>query len=119
MKYPMEKYKFIVHELADGRQEVLALSTYAGKTVRGKAICHPNDSFDLETGKKLAALRCAQKIEAKRVKRARNCVRCAVDYLADAQAFQRDMLAYYGEAVHEQEAVNAELTALINDIMSK
>ena len=55
--YPIEKYKFYTNG-----SRVIAVSTYAGKTVRGVAVCHAGDTFSLEKGKKLAALRCAEKI---------------------------------------------------------
>jgi len=58
-------YKYVVTPT-----KVIALSTYAGRTVRGIAKCHPNDTFDEEYGKKLAAARCNQKIAAKRYARA-------------------------------------------------
>ena len=48
------------------KNKVIAVSTYAGKTVRGVAICAPGDEFNLEFGKKLAAARCNEKVAAKR-----------------------------------------------------
>ena len=45
---------------------VVAISTYAGKTVKGYAKCHPDDTWDWEKGKALAIARCAEKIAAKR-----------------------------------------------------
>lgn len=63
--YPLEKYKYYKNG-----NKIIAVSTYAGKTVRGVAICGPNDSFDEEKGKKLAALRCAEKVARKRFARA-------------------------------------------------
>lgn len=47
--YPIEKYKFYTNG-----SRVIAVSTYAGKTVRGVAVCHAGDAFSLEKGKKLA-----------------------------------------------------------------
>lgn len=64
-KFPMEKYKFIVME-----NMVVALSSYAGRTVRGVAKCDPNDNFDVEKGKKLAAARCNERVCRKRLQRA-------------------------------------------------
>lgn len=58
-------YKYIVTN-----DKVIALSSYAGRTVRGIAKCHPNDTFDVEYGKKLAAARCNEKIAIKRHKAA-------------------------------------------------
>lgn len=63
--YPIEKYKFYTNG-----NKVIAVSTYAGKTVRGVAKCDNRDEFDLEKGKKLAAARCALKIAKKRQFRA-------------------------------------------------
>ena len=59
-------YKYVVTPT-----KVIALSSYGGRTVRGIAKCHPNDAFDEETGKALAAARCNEKIAAKRYARAR------------------------------------------------
>lgn len=67
-----KRYKFYVHERKDGVKEVIAVSSYAGKTVKAKAVCSPDDEFDIEKGKELAKLRCALKIENKRLKRAVN-----------------------------------------------
>lgn len=59
-------YKYVVTP----DNEVIAISTYAGQTVKGVAKCHPNDQFDLEFGKRLAAARCEVKVCRKRLKRA-------------------------------------------------
>ena len=66
MKYfPYDKYKYFVNG-----NKIIAISTYAGKTVRGVATCHPEDNFDMETGKQLAAMRCDLKVREKRWKAA-------------------------------------------------
>lgn len=57
-------YKYVVTP-----NKIIAISTYAGRTVRGIAKCHPNDKFDEEFGKKLAAARCNKKIADKRYAR--------------------------------------------------
>ena len=64
----MTKYSFYTDE----KTKVVAVSTYAGKTVRGVAKCDVNDTFSLEKGKELAAARCNQKIAKKRLTRAEN-----------------------------------------------
>lgn len=48
MMYPTEKYRYYTN----GRR-VIAVSTYAGKTVRGVATCDPSDEFSMEKGKEL------------------------------------------------------------------
>ena len=71
MKYSLDKYKFFVATKTDGTPyQVVAVSTYAGRKVRGVAKCDPRDEFSVENGKKLAAARCNLKIAEKRAKRA-------------------------------------------------
>lgn len=65
--YPLEKYRYYVNG-----NRVIAVSTFAGKTVRGVAVCADEDNFDLEKGKRIAAARCNAKIAAKRAQRAWN-----------------------------------------------
>ena len=65
MKFSMDKYRFYT-----SKNCVYAVSTYAGKPVRGVAKCDPQDQFSLEDGKALAAARCNEKISCKRLKRA-------------------------------------------------
>ena len=64
----MTKYSFYT----DGKTKVIAVSTYAGKVVRGVAKCDVNDTFSFEKGKELAAARCNEKIAKKRFTRAQN-----------------------------------------------
>lgn len=62
-----DRYTYIV---VPKKRKVIAYSTYAGQAVRGIAKCAPNDEFDIEFGKKLAAARCNVKVARKRLKRA-------------------------------------------------
>ena len=66
MNLDMNKYVFYTHN-----NKVIAVSTYAGKKVKGVAKCNPEDTYDLEKGKKLAAARCNAKVAIKRRKNAR------------------------------------------------
>ena len=74
----MEKYSFYTDGMTkysfytDGKSKVVAVSTYAGKAVRGVAKCDINDTFSFEKGKELAAARCNEKIAKKRLTRAEN-----------------------------------------------
>lgn len=65
--FPLEKYRYFTN----GEDTVIAEQTFAGRKFRGKAICDSQDEFDLEKGKKLAALRCNLKICEKRLKLAK------------------------------------------------
>ena len=64
----MTKYSFYT----DGKTKVIAVSTYAGKAVRGVAKCDINDTFSFEKGKELAAARCNEKVAKKRFARAQS-----------------------------------------------
>ena len=71
MEYSLDKYKYFVPTKVDGTPyKVVAVSTYAGRTVRGVAKCDPKDTFDIEKGKQLAAARCQAKVSSQRLKRA-------------------------------------------------
>ena len=94
VKQMYNNYKYI-----ETPNKVIALSTYAGKTVRGIAKCHPNDTFDAEFGRKLAAARCNAKIAAKRAANAQKKYWVVHDEYLKAN---RDLLKfgqYYTDAV--------------------
>lgn len=96
MSFPIEKYRFVV---ADNK--VIALSTYAGKTVRGVAICSPEDIFDLEYGKRLAAARCNEKVCAKRrLRAAKKRIEAEYNFIL-AREQLRKMSNYYSDALEE------------------
>lgn len=116
MKYSMDKYKFFVPTKADGtyQNKVIAVSSYAGRTVKGVAKCDPQDSFNIETGKELAAARCNEKIAAKRVKRAEAKIAEAENQIAEAKAFLARMQSYYEDSVNEYNAAMFNVEALEN-----
>ena len=91
--YPMEKYKYYTTN-----NKVIAVSTYAGKTVRGVAKCDPRDTFDLEKGKVLAAKRCNEKVAKRRYARAQKRVKEAAQDLKTAQSHYHKMLQYMNDA---------------------
>jgi len=107
-----KNYKYVVTP-----NKVIALSTYAGRTVRGVAKCHPNDTFDVEFGKALAAARCNRKVAEKRYARARyeynklceelkrfnERARKVTDYLKDAADAEKEAIfavAKLQESIH-------------------
>ena len=92
---------------------VVAISTYAGKTVKGYAKCHPDDTWSWEAGRDLAIARCAEKIAVKRANRATRKLAEAQDILADAIAHLNDMLNYHMNAADEVSATNAEVNRLL------
>lgn len=106
--YPIEKYKFYTNG-----SRVIAVSTYAGRTVRGVANCHDGDEFSLEKGKELAALRCAEKIARKRLNRAQRKIDEAYWAHVNAEMYLDKMCDYKNDAAHE---LNEVITAK-NDLL--
>ena len=100
MSIDMSKYTFVTHTRKDGRVEIIAFSTFGGKSVRGKAICAEGDTFDEEKGKLLAAARCNEKIAVKRYKRAKRKIAEAEKAVADATKFYDNMRHYRDDAYH-------------------
>ena len=94
--------------------KVIAVSSFAGQTVRGVAKCNPADEFDSEKGAALAAARCGVKIAEKRVKRAyskvdeaKAIVDAAIAHLSEMMKYQADAEANLNGAQFELEATLA------------
>lgn len=93
--FPINKYKFYVARKVNGDPyKVYAVSTYAGKTVRGSAKCDPRDEFDLEKGKMLAAARCETKVAEKRWARAELRYQKSASAMLDARAEMEQSMDY-------------------------
>lgn len=91
-------YRYIITQTKDGRMKTIAISTYAGKSVRGIAICDPGDVYDELIGKQIAATRCSAKIAKKRRNRARRELNKAHANLKAALNKYDDMAEYYEDA---------------------
>lgn len=107
--FPMDKYRFY-----EGSGKVIAVSTFAGKKVRGVAKCDPRDDFDQEKGKTLAAARCAQKIAYKRQARAKRQYMAAQAKLKAALAETERMRKYVDDSIKAAEAMDVRLADLLN-----
>ena len=111
IKSPTYKFYQYNRQRADGSTNVriVAVSSFAGKPVKGYADLHPHDEFDVEYGKALAAARCAEKIAAKRCKRAYNKVDEATAQVNAAMAHLQKMMQYEAdaEAAYNVAAFNA------------
>ena len=105
----MRKFEY-KYKIDEEKRTIVAMSTFAGKTVTGVARCAPEDAFDINAGKKIAAARCSVKIAEKRVKRAETCYMIAVE----AMKFWTDRLAkmkrYKDDAITAFEAAYDALT---------
>ena len=102
------KYKFYT----DGSNKIVAVSSYAGRTVRGVAKCDPRDTFDEDAGRSLAEARCAMKIAEKRHARAQREYNKAVAARQAAQNRFDKMCAYLKDSAQEVSTAKAHL----NDI---
>lgn len=106
MRFPLEKYKYLIQAREDGVKEISASTTYAGKTVKAVAKCNPIDSFSEEYGKDLAAARCNLKVSKKRVKNAIKSYDKACKDYAKVVKRMSDMMAYIDDA--EKDLLDAE-----------
>lgn len=102
--YPIDKYKFYKNG-----KTVYAVSTYAGKTVRGKATCHDNDEFSIDKGATLAALRCGTKIALRRRARAMKKLQEAHEAVMAANRHCAEMQRYYDDATMAFAEIESEL----------
>ena len=59
-------YKFVYY-----KNVVSAISSFAGKIVKGSAKCDPQDEFDRNYGERLALARCNTKVSKRRVAQAK------------------------------------------------
>ena len=110
-----DRYNYVV---VPEKKKVVAYSTYAGQSVRGVAKCAPDDEFDVEFGKKLAAARCNVKVARKRLKRALEMRDVAwdeylkaedqlmkeEDYVDDANSTLTEAEIYLGSIIQDYEA---------------
>lgn len=95
------KYRFLQYTRADGARVVVAITSFAGKTVKGMAVCSPHDEFDFEIGKRLAKLRAEKKLAWKRADKAGaklNEISDELTKLANQYAFARE---YYSKCHRE------------------
>ena len=109
MSFPIEKYCFYKYENKNGGTDIVAVSTYAGKTVRGVAKCDPRDEFDMEKGKELAAARCNDRVSRKRAARAKAELNKAMAELDAASRRVSKMRDYLEDAIDEAAAAHEEL----------
>lgn len=111
MDYPLEKYKFYF-----AGNKTVAVSSYAGKQVRGVATCAPSDKYDIEKGKRLAAARCALKIAEKRVAHADRRVEEARDKQLDANAYMEKMVEYRINALMSLDKAEEAIDSALDEI---
>lgn len=110
-EYPIEKYHFFT-----SKNKIVAVSTYAGKSVRGVAKCDPRDEFDMEKGRALAAARCAERVAAKRQARAKVEFNRACINFAKAQKRLADMNVYVVDSKKAVIAAKENINTILKDM---
>ena len=117
IKNPTYKFYEFNHLRADGTTSlrIAAVSSFAGKPIKGYADCHPNDEFDREYGYALAAARCAEKIAAKRCNRAYDKVDEAKALANAALAHLEKMMRYEADAEANYNIASYELAVILSE----
>lgn len=100
IKNHIGKYKI---ETEDNGRIITATATFAKKPVVGKAKYDPNDEFpyDYQYGRNKAILKCAEKINEKRVKNSYKKLRKAQQELMIAMKHYEEIAAYVRESNEE------------------
>lgn len=110
------KYKFYSFHIDEKGKKVVAVTHYAGRTIRGIAKCSPADTFDIELGCKIAVARAEKKVAQAKIRNA------SAKYLAAAVAADAaqkrfdDMKQYYMDAVDQFDAIVEIHNKLIDEI---
>lgn len=102
---------------SDGKGSVYAVSTYAGKTIRGKATCSEVDSFNEAAGKKLAALRCNAKVADKRYRNAVQKFNAAQEAYDKAVRELERMESYYVDAFRKLTEADNQLDEYLKELV--
>lgn len=108
--YPIEKYRFI-----HTGNKVIALSTFAGRVVRGMAKCDPRDDFDPNIGERIAATRCALKIAKRRSTLAWKKYTEAKRAFNNGKQYLKAMQNYFDDADFAVVKIQSELDHLLGD----
>ena len=105
-----ENYRFYKN---NANTIVIAEATFAGKRVKGYAKLSPDDTFDEEFGKQLAAARCNRKIAIKRNKRATKKLQEAIIQYENAKKNLAKMNEYYSNSLLGLEKADERIATLI------
>ena len=114
--YPIDKYRYYKVEMPNGGIKTIAVSTYAGKTVRGVAICAPGDTYDENKGKELAAARCELRVAEKRYNRAHSKVEDMTAIINNVVNMYNDALSYQKDSAKARDEAESHLMNLLDSM---
>lgn len=109
----MKKYNYRYYSAPN---KIIAVSSFAGKPVRGVAKCAPGDEFDIEKGKELAAARCSLKVAEKRKIRATEKYIEASAAVVEAQQKLAHMRDYFIDASDRLDEAEDKLNELLESL---
>lgn len=112
-----KKYKFYKFYVNKEKNEIIAVTHYGNKTIRGIAKCNPEDTFDVEYGKKLAVARAEVKVAKAKIKNASAAYLKASVAADEAQRKYDKMKQYYMDSVDQFDNAMAEVDKVIKEIM--
>ena len=95
--------------------EIVAVTSYQGKTIRAVAKCDPDDEYSYDFGKDLATARANLKVATKRNKRACDKMNEAAA-LRKAQDHYKDMCDYFDSSITEMEDAKLAISSLLEMI---
>ena len=107
----MARYRFYIN----GNQ-VICVSSYAKKPIKGVAKCSPEDTFNEEIGKQLAKLRCDAKVAKQRARRAKEDREMAAKWLNNSLEYYNKCENYYNNSLEEGRNANFELDKFIYNL---
>lgn len=97
------------------KNQCIAVTRYAGKSVRAVAKCDPVDKFDGAYGERLATARCDVKVAEKRQRRAVELANSAINALIDYQKRVDKLMEFVTQATAELAEAEAELKAVLDE----
>ena len=94
------------------KRQVICTTFYRGQTIRSVAQCNPDDIFDSATGRRLAYLRCRQKLLKKKAARAAQEHQKAYNALEKATKTLSRATLFMENTIGERSAIDKALEEL-------
>lgn len=108
-----DNYNFYYSE---STRSVICTTYYKGKLIKAAAKCDPADTFDMETGKKLAYLRCRYKFFKKKSAHAAFTYAAAVSEHIKARNRRQKAAEFLSDVTHELRDTTNMLNTLETDL---
>lgn len=112
----MEKKNYYKTYTDAKNRTVIAVCRYAGHSVKGIAKCAPEDTFDIETGKKLAIARCEWKVAKLKLQNASKKYLEAAKAADEASLRYSKMKDYYMDSVDQLDEAGAAIQKILKEI---